>query len=657
MCGITGAVWTTADQQVDRATLQQMTDRLEHRGPDDQALYWQPLERHSAAGSGADRSAGPAVPVGVGLGFRRLSIIDLATGMQPIANEDDTIRVVFNGEIYNYRQLRKRLEGSGHRLKTKGDAETIVHLYEDEGLDCFRSLRGMFAIAIWDGRLRRLILARDRLGQKPLFYSRQPGRLVFGSEIKALLPVSGLDLEIDLAAIDQYLLYQYIPHPGTIYRGIRCLPPGHLAVWQLPPDGQEQMQTPAYWQCPTAATPGLDQQQASRQLAETLEQAVVMRMQSDVPLGAFLSGGVDSSLIAALMQKNSSEPIQTFSIGFQEAEYDESRYSRLVAEHLGTQHEAFIVQPDALSILPQLVYHYDQPFADSSSIPTWYLSEMTRRQVTVALSGDGSDELFAGYDRYQAVRLADRLDRFPGLRQFLAWPMWQRIPSDMSQRNLLRRWKRFCEGMTLPPVHRYLQWIGIFHDLQRGVLYSESMLEQLPGRDPADFLGRYHHMFAGRDPVTRFSLVDLLSYLPCDLNNKVDIASMAHGLEVRQPFLDHQVVELAAGMPIEWKLRGGNGKRILRHAFGGMLPASIWARRKQGFGVPLDHWFRGPLKSLAAETLLGQAAGERGLFERSEVQRLYQQHVDGQFDNAYRLWSLLVLELWFQRWKPDFRLA
>lgn len=668
MCGITGAVWTTPREALSEQALAQMTDSLTHRGPDDRGLFYSPagltgnhsrsdavFPRGAGEHSGVSAEPGDVGTVGVGLGFRRLSIIDLATGAQPMANEDQTVWVVFNGEIYNYRELRQRLQGNGHTFRTQGDAETIVHLYEDEGEDCFRFLRGMFAIAIWDSRLKKLLLARDRLGQKPLFYSQQPERLVFGSELKALLPAGRLDTQINLSAIDQYLLYQYIPHPQTIYRGVSALPPAHVAIWRADPLGAVSFTTRAYWSCPTGEV-AQDKAAAIDQLHDTLEQAVVMRMQSDVPLGAFLSGGVDSSLIAALMQRNSSRPIETFSIGFKESEYDESRYSRQVAEHLGTRHEAFVVEPSAVAVLPELIYHYDQPFADSSAIPTWYLSRMTKQQVTVALSGDGSDELFAGYDRYQAARFAAQLDRIPGMRAWLASSFWQWIPSDMSQRNWLRRGKRFAQAMTLPPVARYMQWIGIFHDQHRAAVYSEAFLRQLPNQDPLEFVAQYERRFAGRDPVTRFSLADLHSYLPCDLNTKVDIASMAHGLEVRQPFLDHHVVELAAGLPVAWKLRGKRGKRILKDTFGPLLPSAIWARKKQGFGVPLDHWFRGPMRALTEQTLLGTACQQRGLYDSAEVRRLVEQHVAGKFDHAYRLWALLVLELWFQRWQPDFAL-
>lgn len=649
MCGITGAVWADAGREVSEATLRQMTETLVHRGPDAADHFW--YSPWSGGGAG-QVPAGSAVahPAGVGLGFRRLSIIDLETGMQPIGNEDQSVQVIFNGEIYNYRALRRRLEGSGHRFRTHGDAETLVHLYEDEGLDCFRHLNGMFAAAIWDRKRNQLVLGRDRLGQKPLFYHADSQRLVFGSELKAILTVSDVSRTIDCNAIDQYLLYQYVPHPRTIYRDIRSLPPGHQLCWRV----GEPLQTRAYWELPSQAT-SLSLPVATQRVRETLEDSVRLRLQSDVPLGVFLSGGVDSSLIAAIAQRQSDRPIQTFSIGFQESEYDETRYSKLVSEHLGTRHEAFVVQPDALKVLPNLVQHYDQPFADSSAIPTWYLSRMTRQSVTVALSGDGSDELFGGYQRYQAATLADRLDQLPAVRKVLGSRLWQKLPSDMSQRNHLRRWKRFCEAMSLSPLERYAQWIGIFRDSARAALYTESFVGELEEQDPLQFLYAAQQPFAKRSAVTRFSLMDLQTYLPCDLNTKVDIASMAHSLEVRQPFLDYRLVELASGLPGRWKRRWGKGKWILKQAFPSELPAEIWARRKQGFGVPLDHWFRGPLRPLAEEKLLGSAA-QRGLFQPEEVRRLLEEHVAGKFDHAYRLWSLLILESWLQRWAPDFRL-
>lgn len=645
MCGITGAIWSDPRQQLSRETLQQMTDLLVHRGPDAGDCFW-----YSPWGDGATAAPASTEPAGVGLGFRRLSIIDLTTGMQPISNENGSVQVVFNGEIYNYQALRRRLEGSGHRFRTSGDAETIVHLYEDEGPDCFRHLNGMFAIAIWDRNRNQLVLGRDRLGQKPLFYHSDAGRLVFGSELKSILQAPGVSRDIDLNAIDQFLLYQYVPHPGTIYKAIRSLPPGCRAVWR--PDREFQVQS--YWELPTR-TKSLALPLATQRVRETLEDSVRLRLQSDVPLGVFLSGGVDSSLIAAIAQRQSDQPVQTFSIGFQESEYDESQYSRLVSQHLGTRHESLVVQPDAVKILPDLVYHYDQPFADSSAIPTWYLSRMTRQTVTVALSGDGSDELFAGYQRYQAAGLAAQLDRLPAFRKILAARFWQRLPSDMSQRNWLRRGKRFAEAMSLPPLERYLQWIAIFNDASRANLYSDGFVQQMADRDPTEFLMRSFRPLAGRSAVSRFSLMDLTTYLPCDLNTKVDTASMAHSLEVRQPFLDHRLVELAASLPANWKRRRGRGKWILKQAFPDALPADIWARRKQGFGVPLDHWFRGPLRELAHQRLTGPEA-DRGLFQPEEVQRLLQEHETGKFDHAYRLWSLLILESWFQRWAPDFRI-
>lgn len=648
MCGITGSVWSDERFALKPDDLKRMLQTLVHRGPDaeDQYFYspWPDASPHAQSASGV------ANPAGVALGFRRLAIIDLATGMQPIGNEDGSVQVVFNGEIYNYRELRRRLEGSGHQFRTEGDAETIVHLYEDEGADCFRHLNGMFSVAIWDRNRNQLLLARDRLGQKPLYYYHDSTRLVFGSELKAVLEAPNIPREIDPNAIDQFLLYQYVPYPGTIYQQIQSLEPGQYLCWRA---GQPLMRE-YYWSLPSLGST-LALADATVKIRETLEDSVRLRLQSDVPLGVFLSGGVDSSLIASIAQRMTSDPIETFSIGFQESEYDESRYSKMVAEHLGTKHQAFVVQPDAIKILPNLVHHFDQPFADSSAIPTWYLSRMTRQSVTVALSGDGSDELFGGYQRYQAASLAGQLDRLGFLKSAFSSSLWQKIPSDMSQRNHLRRWKRFCEAMSLSPLDRYLQWIGIFSDAGRANLYSDSFVRRLADRDPSEFLRRPYRQLAGRSAVTRFSLTDLTTYLPCDLNTKVDRASMAHSLEVRQPFLDYRLVELAAGLPGHWKRRRGKGKWILKQTFSGHIPQEIWARRKQGFGVPLDHWFRGPLRELAEERLLG-GLGKRGLFQENEVRRLVQQHVDGRFDHAYRLWSLLILESWLERWAPDFKI-
>jgi asparagine synthase (glutamine-hydrolysing) len=634
MCGITGAIWTDPNLAVDSSVLQRMTDTLRHRGPDDVGTYTSEFRLRPPYG---------AMP-GVALGFRRLSIIDVQGGHQPMANEDETVWVTFNGEIYNYETLRRRLEGAGHTFRTDCDTETIVHLYEDEGLECFRHLNGMFAIAIWDSRQRRLVLARDRMGQKPVVYRRECGRLLYASELKSLLEVPGVSREIDPTAIDSYLTYQYVPHPLTIFRGIKKLPPGHRAVFQ-----DDRFNVEPYWQLERHREIETSPDIASQRLRELLESAVQLRMRSDVPLGAFLSGGVDSSLIVALMQAQSEQPIKTFSIGFPVAEYDETRFARQVADHLGTEHADFEVTPDAVEILPKLVWNYDEPFADSSAIPVWYVSQMAREHVTVALSGDAGDELFAGYPRYRAVWLGAQLDARGPLRSFLAAPVWQRLPG-ARQKSLIRRFKRFSEFLGQTPSRRYLQWIAIFNEHHRAQLYSEPFLENLPSEDPFQFLGKNWSEVGPRDPVSCASLADLTTYLPCDILSKVDIASMAHSLEVRQPFLDHRVVEYAASLPIALKFRRGRGKWLLRQAFGHLLPAEIWNRPKMGFGVPLDHWFRHELRDMAHDVLLDQTARDRGFFQHEFVAQLLQDHEAQRFDHAYRLWSLLVLELWLRRW-------
>ena len=639
MCGITGAIWHAPEQELSTPALQQMMQALRHRGPDDEGMWRSQFWRHRG---------GDSHP-GVALGFRRLAIIDLETGQQPISNEDGSVWMVFNGEIYNHLDLRRRLEGNRHQFKTKCDSEVIVHLYEDLGVDCFQHLNGMFAIAIWDERHQQLVLARDRLGQKPLYYRHEPAeRLIFASELKSLMAAPDVPREISPAAIDQYLTYQYIPHPRTIYQGVDKVPPGHYAVC----NAAGRLAVQPYWEPDFRRESPLEPGAAAEQLQELLRSSVEMRMQSDVPLGAFLSGGVDSSLIVALMQQASEAPIKTFTISFPIREYDESRYAQQVAQHLGTDHQQFSVTPDMLEILPKLVWHYDEPFGDSSAIPTWYISEHTRRHVTVALSGDGGDELFAGYDRYRAVALSESIDHIPAVRSLMGAEFWQWLPSGSRQKSLLRRARRFSDALRLSPAQRYLQWISIFGEAQRASLYTESFLGRLPSVDPAKFLTQAWNRSTGRSDVTAASLADLVTYLPCDLNTKVDIASMAHSLEVRQPFLDHRLVDWAVALPVDLKYRRRLGKRILRRAFGKTLPSQIWKRPKMGFGVPLDHWFRGQLRDLLRDTLLSEEATSRGLFRREAVEQMINEHLQRRTNHAARLWALLFLELWMREWLP-----
>jgi asparagine synthase (glutamine-hydrolysing) len=630
MCGIAGAVWNDAHKAVELSTLQRMIDVLRHRGPDGDGTYVADVQ----------------MDTGVALGHRRLAIIDVACGQQPLGNEDGTVWVVFNGEIYNFRPLRRRLEEAGHRFRTQSDTEVLVHLYEDEGPAMLGQLNGMFALAIWDARKRQVLLARDRLGKKPLVYRHEKGRLLWASELKAILQLPGVPRDLDLLALDEYLTYQYVPHPRTIFRGIAKLPPGHYALWR---DGQLDVRP--YWQPDFNREVERPAKEYAHQLRELMTSSVEMRLQSEVPLGAFLSGGIDSTIVVGLMSQLMAEPVRTFSIGFPVQEFDETHYARAAADRFGTIHEEFQVRPDAMEILPRLVWNYDEPFADSSSVPTWYVSQLTRQHVTVALTGDGGDELFLGYPRYLAVWLAEGFDRLPWLvRRVCAGSYWQRLPSGSRQKSLLRRWKRFVEMLGRPPLERYLEWIAIFGQARRAALYSDELSAAVAGADASDFLAAAWARFDRRDPVTATGLADLVTYLPCDLMTKVDIASMAHGLECRQPFLDYRVVELAAEMPRRLKFRLGRGKRILREVFGDLLPESIQRRAKMGFGVPLDHWFRHELKDFTREILLDTCTLQRGHFRPEAITQLLDEHQQGRFNHGYRLWSLLILELWQREW-------
>jgi len=655
MCGITGMVWTGGSPPLEPAVLRQMTEALVHRGPDDAGYYFSGLPDREWTGT-APLAPLPPGP-GAAFGFRRLSIIDLSTGHQPLSNEDGTVWIVFNGEIYNYRELQAGLTARGHRFRTHSDTETIVHLYEELGPACVELLRGMFAFAIWDETRQRLLLARDRLGKKPLVYRHEAGRLMFASELKSLLTVPGVPRQVDPAALLEYLTYQYVPHPHCLLQGFAKLPPAHRAIWQ-----QGELQVERYWRPgfeagggrgPHGATddsaPPVPRTRGEGQalLRSTLEEAVQLRLRSDVPLGAFLSGGVDSTIIAGLMQKFSPRPVQTFSIGFPVKSFDEREYARLAAQHLGTDHHELEVEPRALEILPRLIWHYDEPFADSSAIPTLYLSQLTRRHVTVALSGDGGDELFAGYDRYQAVAMGQWYDHLPGpLQWMVSHRMWQAIPASTRQKSRRRRFKRLLSALRYTPTRRYLKWISIFDDERLSGLLSDELRETLRQNDPARFLLQSYLECPNRDFVTRTTCADLLTYLPCDILNKVDIASMACSLEVRCPFLDQRVVEAAARMPLGWKLRGRRGKQILSETFADLLPRAIRERPKMGFGIPLDVWFRGELRSLIEQTLLDPVSLGRGWFRPEGVEQLVQEHVDNRWDHSYRLWSLLVFELW-----------
>jgi asparagine synthase (glutamine-hydrolysing) len=623
MCGIAGFAdsdrrntWTRGSTAAasEAARLRAMCAAIRHRGPDDEGTYVEP---------------------GVALGMRRLSIIDLATGQQPIHNEDSTVWVVFNGEIYNYTALRAELERFGHRFYTASDTETIVHAYEQWGEDAFARLRGMFGIALWDSRNETLLLARDRVGIKPLHYGVEQDRLYFGSEIKSILAARESAPAIDLQALDHYLSYLYTPREGSIFAGIHKLPPGHFLRWR-----SGSLQVRPYWQVPVDELTPTSDADAIDSLRAVLRDAVRSHLMSEVPLGAFLSGGVDSSLVVGLMAEASSRPVQTFSIGFDVPEYDELEFARVVARHFGTEHHEFVVKPDALAILDELISHFDEPFGDSSAIPTWYVSEIARRHVTVVLSGDGGDELFGGYDRYFPHPRVAAFDRWapPGSRAMasLVWPL---LPHGATGKNFLRRVARDPQG-------RYLDAIGYFqHDEKRALLASD-VSAQLGTANAESQLGRHFARLAALPWHAQLMHFDFETYLPEDILTKVDRMSMAHSIESRVPLLDNDVVDFAARLPSRLKIRDGRRKHILKEAAAGLLPPDILNRRKQGFAVPVGAWFRGNLRELFNDVLLSPRARQRGYFEPRFIERIVREHVSGRREHTLRLWALVVFELW-----------
>ena len=623
MCGITGIV--RADSKaVDREVLVRMNEAIHHRGPDEDGFYFSE---------------------GVGLAMRRLSIIDLKTGQQPIPNQDRTAWIVFNGEIYNYQELRQRLEDLGHEFHTGSDTEAIVHAYDQYGTECPKYLRGMFAFAIWDERTKSLFLARDRVGKKPLLYAEVNGNLVFGSEFTALLANPDVSRDVNLEAIHHYLSFICVPAPLTAYQEIKKLEPGHSLLWR---NGEVRIER--YWQLDFSRKTNLNEADAGERVVELLREAVRVRLMSEVPLGAFLSGGIDSSAVVALMAQESSEQIKTFSIGFDEKDFSELHHARRVAEHVGADHHEFVVRPDAMEILPTLVEHYGEPFADSSAIPSYYVSRETRRYVTVALNGDGGDECFAGYQRYAAMNIAQKYANLPAaLRERVIAPVIGVLPGFEARQNPLRKAKRFVASASRPPVERYLRWISAFDEDAKQNLYSDDFRNQTASFRTARFLEPWFAKANGAGIVDASLLTDTMTYLPNDLLVKMDIASMAVSLEARSPFLDHHLMEFAASLPEKMKLRGLTTKYLLKRVLKELVPEENLTRTKMGFGVPIGYWFRGPMQPFLRETLFSAKALSRGLFNADNVRQIVEQHVKGQKDYSNRLWSLLMLELWFQR--------
>lgn len=635
MCGICGKYNYASGEPVSREEIRRMSDLLAHRGPD-------------AEGS---RVEGP-----LGLAMRRLAIIDLSTGGQPMSNEDGSVWLVFNGEIYNFQELREQLVAKGHAFRTKSDTEVIVHLYEEKGPDFAKELRGMFAIALWDGRKERLVLARDRMGKKPLFYAFNGKFLAFASELRSLASADGLDKRIDLRAVDAYLTLQYIPSPLSIFKGVQKLPSASVLVLE-----KGKVSVHKYWRLPLDA-PKLDLPVAEikeRLYREVLE-ATRIRLISEVPLGAFLSGGIDSSVVVALMARLSDQPVKTFCIGFKEAEFSELEYARQVARMYGTKHTEFIVEANMADVLGKLVRHYGEPYADSSALPSYFVSRETRKSVTVALNGDGGDEAFGGYLRYVAMKMDSYWRSIPG---FMKRPMLGAaglLPQKAPYGFFWRAAKFLRVSLHQSQARRYLSAISFFGPDDRVGLFSpefEAALGPELGYGEK-YITDLFEVPAGQDLLNRLSYVDLNSYLPECLMTKMDIASMANSLEARSPFLDHKVIEFAFSLPGGMKLRGINGtKWILKETFRDMLPPKIYKRGKMGFGIPLGPWFRGELKDLWAGSCLSEKALGRGYFNRKSLQRIWDEHQSGVRDHGYRLWALLMLELWHKEFADGYKLG
>jgi asparagine synthase (glutamine-hydrolysing) len=627
VCGIAGFVNRDRSRPADADVLRAMTHAIHHRGPDEDGFL-------------LDGEAG--------LGMRRLSILDVAGGTQPIYNEDRSVGVVYNGEIYNFQELREDLIARGHTFRTRSDTEVIVHQYEEDGPDCLNRFNGMFGLAIWDLRRRRLMLGRDRLGIKPLHYMEGAGSLVFGSELKSLLQHPDATRELDPISVSRYLTHECVPAPRSIFRGIRKLPPGHRLIWE---DGRASVEE--WWRIRFDGTAAPKRpREALEELERLLSAAVERRLVSDVPLGGFLSGGIDSSTIVAFMQRHASVPVKTFSIGFQEESFDESNHARTVAKHLGTEHHERVFSPeDMIDLVPRLAEFLDEPLGDGSVLPTFLLSAFTREQVTVSLSGDGGDELFAGYPTYFAHRAASLYERVPRLlRRGLVAPLVRRLP--VSTRNFSFDFaaKRFISGDGMSPLERHLVWMGSFSGDSKRAVLSGDMNRLLADDDEfADARALWEGCDAP-DDLTRVLHQDMRVYMQDDILTKVDRTSMAHSLEVRVPLLDHTVVEFVTSLPISWKLKGWTTKYLLKQLALRYLPEQIVTRKKKGFGVPIAAWIRGPLRELVQDLLSPDRIRSGGVFEPATVTRLLEEHLSGRFDHRKTLFTLLVFELWRERW-------
>jgi asparagine synthase (glutamine-hydrolysing) len=621
MCGIAGFVG-----RADRAMLERMLDTLVHRGPDDSGVWSAP---------------------GVGIGMRRLSIIDLAGGHQPMSNEDRSLWIVFNGEIYNHRSLRKPLEERGHRFATQSDTEAILHLYEEQGERCVQALRGMFALAIWDAGRRSLFLARDRIGKKPLYYWRGGDTFVFASEIKALLCHPDIPREIDWDALHHYLAFGYTPADRSIFAGIRKLPPAHTAVCR---DGALHLQR--YWRLPEGGAPSTESSRdAVGRIRQELREAVRLRLESDVPLGVFLSGGIDSSAVVACMREVTSQRIATFSIGFGSATptFNELPYARAVAQRFETDHIEEFLEPKVLDILPAIVRHFDEPFADSSAIPTFVVAQATTKHVKVALSGIGGDETFAGYPRYLGVRLSEAYGRIPSPLRTISNTLLGLIPESDGSRNLGDWARRFADGSSVPMPQRYFLWNRFFSEPLLDALATPTLRSHLSHDTEVSHRVAYE-AYGHSDPMDGAFRVDISTYLTDDLLAMADRMSMAHSLELRAPFCDHRVIEESLKIPPSVKLPGFRLKGLLKKAFADTLPPEVLSHRKQGFMIPLGRWLRTDLRNTMDDLLSPSQIRTRGLFRPEAVQALREEHLSGRRNHCDRLWTLMMLELWMREY-------
>ncbi|HTJ16901.1 MAG TPA: XrtA/PEP-CTERM system amidotransferase [Steroidobacteraceae bacterium] len=624
MCGITGIVDMRGERPIDEPLLRAMNGVIGHRGPDGDGFHFEP---------------------GVGFGHRRLSIIDLEGGKQPLYNEDHTVVVTYNGEIFNFMEVERELLQRGHTFRTRSDTEVIVHAWEEWGVECLKRFNGMFAFAVWDRRAKTLFIARDRLGVKPLYYAElSDGRLIFGSELKALLLHPLLQRRIDPQAVEEYFAFGYVPDPKTIYRDVKKLEPGAYICMKR---GDSHVKPVRYWDVPLDGERALEQPAAAweEELRARLKEAVRKRLVSDVPLGAFLSGGIDSSAVVAMMREIGAGHILTCSIGFDEPRYDESSYARMVAEAKHTDHKAEIVATSDYSLVDRLVGIYDEPYADSSAIPTYRVCELARRHVTVALSGDGGDENLIGYRRYKLFAMEEQVrSRVPlGLRKAIFGPLGSLYPKlDWAPRVL--RGKTTFQALARDAVAAYFHGVSICSNEMRAALFSHEFRRELQGYGAEEVFRQHVRGKTFNDPLKMIQYLDFKTYLPGDILTKVDRASMAHSLEVRTPFLDYELVEWVASLPSAIKLKGGEGKHILKRSLEPLLPREVLYRNKMGFAVPLDVWFRGSLRDHIAETVRGRRLAESGLFNPATLARIVADHQSGRRDHSAILWSLLMFD-------------